>query len=115
MIGNKQQKIDDLKETEKIVTSLLQHYAFILEHVDEKMAELDKEIDVLKEKKEYIWSHFVEAPEQLIKLKQQLQEIQDKRQAVKTTEKDKTERIQRIKNRVAKLRERLGQLENEDN
>jgi chromosome segregation ATPase len=113
MIGEKQQKIDDLKEIEKIIRCQLYHYAFILEHIDEELAKFDKEVETLKEQRECVWQRFVEAPEQLIKLKAQLEDIRSKQQKMKTTKQDSAKKTQRIKDHIVKLRKRLSQLEGE--
>lgn len=106
--NEKQQgRLDDLKETKGIVTHLHNHYEFILEHFDEETAKLDLEIAVIQEKKDRVLQHFVEAPEQLIKLKQQLIDLTAKENEINTGAKN----VNRLKSRIAKLREKLADLE----
>ncbi len=96
-----------LKEDRIICTHLKNHYAWILENFDAERARLDAEIAVIKEKKDTVLRKYTEAPQQLISLGRQLEEI-----AVKeATAKKKPMDTAKLKIRIEKLRKRLEDLE----
>jgi len=98
--SEKEEKLRDARDMKKIIKYQQKHFANVLTHFDEQIAFIDEqivehdlEIAVLQEKKAAVARHFLEAPEQLIALAQELRVAEVKEHDLKTNGESRTRKL----------------------
>jgi len=103
------QKMHDLLETQRMLKTLIQHYTYSLNNHEEIMERVNKELNAALSNVKSAQNDYDNAPQQIVALTNQLNDVVSKYQTIKDSSTGKTQRINKFK----VLRARLAALQKE--